>query len=338
MLTRLERHSMLLPHARGPVSGHVLAMLRRPEPCDSTVALGPGPVTTDPDAQLALWVLYELHYRGFEDSAGDHEWDPELLRLRGEIERRFEGELRSATTAVLAEVDDVEDVADALLAIVAGDNGPSMAAFLHRHATREQVLEYLRQRSLQQLKESDPQAFLLPRLQGAAKVALAEIQYDEFGAGRAESLHQALFERTLEAAGLDATYGAYVEEVSAISLAGANAMSLFGLNRRLRGAGAGHFAAFEATSSVPSRKVAAGLDRLGFPHEAATYFQEHVEADAVHEQVAVRDLCGTLVAHEPDLRADVLFGAACVLHLDGLFADDLLGRWRAQGEPDLVAS
>ena len=338
MLTRLERHPMLLPHARGPVSGHVLAMLRRPEDCTTTVALGPDPVTTDPDAQLALWVLYELHYRGFEDSVGDHEWDPELLRLRGAIERRFEGELRSATAGVLAEVEDRADVSDAVLAIVAGDTGPSMASFLHRHATREQVLDYLRQRSLQQLKESDPQAFLLPRLQGAAKVALAEIQYDEFGAGRADNLHQALFERTLESAGLDATYGAYVEEVSAASLAGANAMSLFGLNRRLRGAGAGHFAAFEATSSVPSRKVAAGLDRLGFPPEAATYFQEHVEADAVHEQVAVRDLCGALVTHEPHLRADVLFGAACVLHLDALFAEDLLGRWRADDEPDLVAS
>jgi hypothetical protein len=332
---------MLLPHARGPVSGHVLAMLRRPQHGDAsspTVVLGPDPVTTDPDAQLALWVLYELHYRGFEDCVGDHEWDPELLRLRGAIERRFEGELREATTHLLGQVDDRADVAEALLALVDRDDGPSIAAFLHRHADRAQLLEFLRQRSLQQLKESDPQAFLVPRLEGAAKVALAEIQYDEFGAGRPENLHQALFVRTLESAGLDAGYGAYVDEVSAISLAGANVMSLFGLNRRLRAAGAGHFAAFEATSSVPSRKMAAGLERLGFPPEAATYFQEHVEADAVHEQVAVRDLCGTLVTHEPELRQDVLFGAACVLHLDTLFARELLEKWRVGDESHQVAS
>ena len=189
---------------------------------------------------------------------------------------------------MLSGVDDEVDVADALLTLAAGDSGPSLAAFLHRHADREQMLEYLRQRSLQQLKESDPQSFLLPRLEGAAKVALAEIQYDELGAGRPERLHQTLFARTLESAGLDPTYGAYLDEVSAVSLASGNVMSLFGLNRRLRGAGAGHFAAFEATSSVPSRKVAAGLDRLGFPPEAAAYFEEHVEADAVHEQVAAR--------------------------------------------------
>ena len=288
--------------------------------------------------QLALWVLYELHYCGFEDAVGDHEWDPALLRLRGTIEARFEGELREATKGLVAEIDPAADVADALLALVAADSGPSVASFLHRHADREQMLEYLRERSLQQLKESDPQSFLLPRLRGPAKVALAEIQYDEYGAGRPERLHQALYATGLEAAGLDAAYGAYLDEVSAVSLAGANAMSLFALNRRLRGACAGHFAAFEASSSVPSRKVAAGLDRLGFPAEVATYFDEHVEADAVHEQVAVRDLCGSMVAEEPELREDVLFGAACVLNLEALFARELLTRWGAEDRPRLVAS
>ena len=39
--------------------------------------------------------------------------------------------------------------------------------FLQREASLEQVLELLREKSLQQLKESDPQAFVLPRLEGA---------------------------------------------------------------------------------------------------------------------------------------------------------------------------
>jgi hypothetical protein len=329
---------MLLPRPRGPVSRHVVEALRRPDPDRPAVALGQDPVTLDPDVQLALWVLYELHYRGFEDVADDHEWDPALLQLRATLERRFEHELREATRDLLCTADRAADVADALLALVAGDTGPSVAAFLHRHAQREHVLEYLRERSLQQLKESDPQSFLLPRLDGAAKVALAEIQYDEYGGGRPERLHQTLYARALEAAGLDPTYGAYLDEVSGISLASANVMSLFALNRRLRGAAAGHFAAFEATSSVPSRKVATGLERLEFPPEVAAYFHEHVEADAVHEQVAARDLCGTMVREDPTLRDDVLFGAASVVHLDALFARDLLDRWNAEDEPRLVAS
>lgn len=46
----------------------------------------------------------------------------------------------------------------------------------------------------------------MPRLTGGAKVALAELQYDEFGAGRADRLHQELFARTLRGAGLDDAY------------------------------------------------------------------------------------------------------------------------------------
>ena len=72
-------------------------------------------------------------------------------------------------------------------------------------------------------------------------------------------------------------------------------MSLFGLHRRLRGAALGHLAAFEATSSLPSRRMAQGLA----PARAARrrwshYYDEHVEADAVHEQLAVRTICGAL--------------------------------------------
>ncbi len=187
--------------------------------------------------------------------------------------------------------------------------------------------DFLRERSVQQLKESDPQSFLLPRLDGPAKVALAEIQYDEYGAGRPEQLHQALYAAALDAVGLDATYGAYVTEVSALSLASANVMSLFALNRRLLGAGLGHFAAFEASSAVPSRRIAAGLERLGLPNAAAAYFLEHVEADSVHEQVAARDLCGSFVAAHPSLRGEVVFGAACALWLDAESGTELLARW-----------
>ena len=311
---------MLLPRPRGPVSGHVIESLLRESSSTTVVALGPDSVASDPDVQLALWVLYELHYRGFEDVAGDREWDTRLIELRRTIEARFERELREAVHPLLGNVEPEHDVADAILGIVAEADVPSPARFLQREASRENLRDYLRQRSLQQLKESDPQAFVVPRLSGAAKVALAELQYDEFGGGQPERLHQSLYAQALEAAGLDASYGAYVDEVSAVSLACTNVMSMFALNRRLRGASLGHFAAFEASSSVPSRKIAAGIERLGFPPAVAAYFHEHVEADAVHEQVATHDMCGALVAGEPELRDDVLFGAAVCVHLDDLSA------------------
>jgi hypothetical protein len=296
-----------------------------PDPSASACAV------EDPDAQLALWVLYELAYRGFDGVPDELEWDPHLLGFRGALETAFESALRRSTRVLVGSVDDVEDPAEQVLAMVDRADGVSLSTFLRREATREQVLEYLRERSVQQLKESDPQSFVLPRLTGAAKVALAEIQYDEYGAGDPARLHQHLYAEALAAAGLDPSYGAYVDEISAVSLASANLMSLLCLNRRLRGAALGHFAVLEATSSVPSRRVAAAIERVGLGPIVAAYFDEHVEADAVHEQVAARDMCGAWVAEHPDRRGDVLFGAAAALHLDALSAQDLMGRWTRDG-------
>jgi hypothetical protein len=88
----------------------------------------------------------------------------------------------------------------------------------------------------------------------------------------------------------------------------------------------GHLAAFEATSSLPCRRYAAGLRRTGFSDRAAEYFDEHVEADAVHEQLAVRAICARLVSDEPELEEDVLFGALCCLMLDSRIGRETLSR------------
>ena len=318
---------MHLPQERGPISRHVIQALADEADGALALALGPGDVTSDEDVQLALWIIYELHYRGFDGVPDDREWDAGLLGVRRSIERRFELELREATRERLQSVPEEGDIGAQLLDLVAADDGPPLATFLHRRATREQLIDYLRERSVQQLKESDPQSFVLPRLDGDAKAGLAELQYDEYGGGRPERLHATMYGDALEAAGLDRTYGAYVDDVSARSLACTNVMTMFGLNRRLRGAAMGHLAAFEASSSVPSRKIAGGIERVGLPTAVAAYFHEHVEADAVHEHVASRDICGALVSAEPSLRGDVFFGAATSLHLDNLSGAELLDRW-----------
>ena len=54
-----------------------------------------------------------------------------------------------------------------------------------------------------------------------------------------------------------------------------------------------------------------------------------MEADAVHEQIASVDMCGSLVAGQPDLLPDVLFGAAASLAMDALAAEHLLGAWES---------
>ena len=90
-------------------------------------------------------------------------------------------------------------------------------------------------------------------------------------------------------------------------------MSMFGLHRRLRGAIVGHLALFEMTSSIPNRRYADGLRRLGVAPTRPAFFDEHVVADAVHENVAAVDLAGGLAA--PGARGssrDILWGAAAL--------------------------
>jgi hypothetical protein len=47
----------------------------------------------------------------------------------------------------------------------------------------------------------------------------------------------------------------------------------------------------------------------------------------VHEHVASSDICGAMVADDPSLRDDVLFGAATCLYLDSVAGAELLDRW-----------
>jgi hypothetical protein len=145
----------------------------------------------------------------------------------------------------------------------------------------------------------------------------------------------------MRALGLDDRYGAYLDHLPGTTLATVNLMSLFGLHRRLLGAILGLLAAFEMTSSEPNGRYARGLRRLGAEGDATEFFDEHVEADAVHEAVATHDLAGGLARREPDLAQDILFGARSLLLLEARFAAALLDAWNAgrsslRGPLDLV--
>ncbi|MFQ1000943.1 iron-containing redox enzyme family protein [Modestobacter sp. SSW1-42] len=324
---------MRLPKPRGPLSAALCADLAAGSTLSTrtlavayALAAGADAPLTDEDLQLSLAVCYELHYRGFDEVDDDWEWNPELLRLRAVLEQRHLAALQSLVSPVAVTADPVDRQ---LTAVIAADDGPSLSRYLARHGTVEQWREYLTVRSVYHLKEGDPHTWAIPRLTGRAKAAMVEIQADEYGGGSPERMHSQLFAGLMGDLGLDATYGALWDDAPAVAFTSVNTMSLFGLHRRLRGACLGHLAAVEMTSSEPSRRYSSGLKRLGFGVGTTVFYDEHVEADAVHEQIASVDMCGSLVADDPALTADVLFGAQCSLALDGLTAQHLLGAWEA---------
>jgi hypothetical protein len=294
-----------------------------------------GPIATpdaaeplgDEDVQLSLYLMYELHYRGLPGADPDWEWEPSLLALR----RQLEELLLDAVRRDIGPPSDgaaPEEMDVALRAIADADDGPSLSRYVEREATAAEVLEFLVHRSAYQLKEADPHSWALPRLSGPPKAALVEIQADEYGGGRTERIHAELFARTLRAVGLDPRYGAYVEHIPAVTLATVNLMSVFGLHRRWRGAIVGHLALFEMTSSLPNGRYASGLRRLGFSQDATVFFDEHVEADAVHENIAAVDLAGGLARQQPELGADILWGARALAAVESRWSSSVLEAWR----------
>ncbi|MEZ7124497.1 iron-containing redox enzyme family protein [Nonomuraea sp. AD125B] len=332
-----QRSRMHLPAARGPLTAELFERLAGPPADLDPPPATPGPCATalaDGDLQLALFACYELHYRGFAGVDDRWEWQPSLLGFRRELERRLEGALADAVPR--PEPVPPQQVRRALKELVAHDEqqGPGLAAYLQREADLDRFREFVVHRSIYHLKEADPHTWGIPRLHGRPKAALVEVQSDEYGGGRPERMHAELFRTTMTALGLDASYGAYLGRVPGVTLAVSNVMSLFGLHRRLRGALAGHLAAVEMTSSLPNRRYATALRRLGGDAEATRFYDEHVQADAVHEQIAAHDLCTGLATQEPSLTGDILYGAACALAVERLWAEHVLGRWE-QGATSL---
>ncbi|WP_433201216.1 iron-containing redox enzyme family protein [Dactylosporangium sp. CS-047395] len=326
---------MELPQPRGPMSATLVDALAGPprhlmlQPAVTTA----GDPLADEDLQLTLHIGYELHYRGFDGVDDGWEWQPSRLALHQAAERCFEAALRDLVP--MPDAVPAAEVPRALTAIMAADDGPQLSKYLTGRATIEQFREFVMHRSVYHQREADPHTWAIPRLGGRAKAALVEIQADEYGGGRTERMHAELFRATMRELGLDDTYGAYLPDAPAVTLAINNLMSLFGLNRRLLGAILGHLAIYEMTSSLPNRRYGNGLRRLGYGEDATRFYDEHVEADAVHEQVAAHDLCGAYCAEAaPEQSSLVLWGAACGLALDARFAAHLLDRWAA-GESSL---
>lgn len=324
-----------LPSA-GPICELVVEMLSSPredaslsatpaEEAARLVALVEDPLGDD-DLQLALYLCFELHYRSFPNVDPAWEWDPTLLATRAILEEAFFDALEAELAP--AEAVDPAIVGDLLFRLESEDDGVSLSRHLEIEAGIEEFREFVVHRSFYQLKESDPHSWAIPRLDGRAKTALLEVQADEYGGGRPERMHSRLFAKTMRELGLDDRENAYLAHAPGKTLATVNLMSATGLRRSRRGAIVGHLAMFEMTSALPNRRYGNALRRLGFGIEATDFYDEHVEADAVHENIAAYDLAGELARQEPALATEILFGARALLLLEDRFGRHLIEAWR----------
>jgi hypothetical protein len=338
---------MRLPSPRGPLSSALFPLLSE-TPHDLPNEIGelaelsgvrilstasadsPGPGAED--AQITLFACYALHYAGFDDADSRWEWSPSLLTVRGALEGHFERSLRelAGTQPVLT----ARELPGYLLRLGTPGAGPSLARYMKDQASASQFREFVIHRSLYNVMEADPHSWCLPRLSGEAKCALVEIQMDEYGNGLPGRMHSELFQRMMAELHLEPSYGAYIDQVPAVSIASLNAASMFGLHRRLRGASLGNLAMIEIGSSFVNRCFSGGLGRLGASAAARWFFDEHVEADAAHEQIAAYNMCGAFAKNFPAEADEVIFGAIVSRKLSQ-FSDEAMQQIWASGRSSL---
>ena len=315
-----------LPQARGPQSEWALTTLTSaPGRCSLPPQSTDDPVTGD-DSALALYLLYELNYRGLQDVDDAWEWQPELLAARHQLEQSFLERLRDAVPMP----DSPPDIAEALRRRTEPDDGPSLASYCENEASWQQLREVCVHRSAWQLKEADPHSWALPRLGGRAKAALAEIQSGEYGEGMERDVHQNLYALTLSLLGLESRYGYYLDVLPGVTLATVNLVSLFGLHRAWLPAMIGHLASFEMSSVPVMAAYSAALRRLDAPQDASHFFDVHVVADAHHQNVAADQLAAGLVEQDPGSARLILFGADALAWTESQFSDHVLGAWGQQ--------
>ena len=278
------------------------------------------------DLQLALYVLYELHYQGFQDVPDSLEWDSGLLACRAALEDRFLGALREdlpvdATETAAQALDDSSSNRSATTA-PASRTSSATKALSNTCAHTRRSARSTTSRKRTRTPGSFPGSTAGPRRPWSPSSSTSSAP------AAPTSPCPVCSPTSWRIWGWTPRYGRYADAAPAEALATVNLMSLFGLHRALRAALVGHFAAVEVTSSPGSRRLAEAMRRVGAGPAAVRFYTEHVTADAVHEQVVRHDVVGGLLEDEPHLDADVVFGVHATTYLETRLSDRLLGAWR----------
>src|SRR6478672_3304661 len=119
-----------LPSPRGPISELLLDGLRdEPGTLGSVALSGFDDALCDEDLQFALYLCYELHYRGLPGVDERWEWNPSVLRFRDRLESAFMDGVFEAVGAPSVDMS-ASEMRDELIALTGPADGPSISGHM----------------------------------------------------------------------------------------------------------------------------------------------------------------------------------------------------------------
>jgi hypothetical protein len=314
----------LLPWPRGPLSAFVVSALQRqPGTLGSTPPISRTDALSDDDFELALYLCYEMHFRGL--ASAEWAWDPGLKKFRSELERAFVNRLRD-------EINDFTmhytfDTVSALDEVIEECAGSSLMSYFDDSGTIDQFREFCVHRSVYQFRADYNAPDTTPQSEFDPVPASTSVRFEDLGSSVDAQLRSSFFSTTMSSLGLDNSHGSYVEIVPGVTLATVNLKSMFSFHPHWRAAMFGHAAASEVTSLESMERYCRALNRFGLEAVGRRFVDVAVPFDARRPLIARNQVFAELLTAEPKLATDVIFGAAAVLLLEQRFADHLLDAW-----------
>jgi hypothetical protein len=177
--------------------------------------------------------------------------------------------------------------------------------FLAESADREQMRWFLAQEAAGEAGFDDLVALTQVKLPERPKLEMAKNYWDEMGRGRADAMHGPMLTRL----GDELKLGELEIEPVWESLALANLMAGFALQRTYAYHSVGALGVVELTAPGRCSKVTAGLERLGIDASARKYYALHSNIDVVHSRRWNDDVIDPLVVAMPEVSTWIAQGA-----------------------------
>jgi hypothetical protein len=292
----------------------------------------------------ALYFLYEQNFAAPTAIDAANQFHPFLMRVRNEIERRWEA--FEKTRARIAEDDVPADPA----AFSQFFKERCFAHLLARHplfdflelkAGRDDLIDFFRSDSALALRFCDLVTMTMVGADEEVRGELAVNLWDEMGNGDPSLRHAKLFRRLLAYVGADrgAQPGpgeSFVDSLEWQGLAGYNLHLFLSIHRSNYFKSVGCLGSSELMDGPQYAKLLRGLRRVGIDdQQQLAYYASHVEIDAVHGQNWIENVLVPLVVKYPEMRGQIVVGAAMRLNITNDYFTSVLRKLTARArKPD----